>query len=72
VGDTLDTHRSSLRTFCEPACDTTDEVDLNRSLRGSTLDTHRSSLRTFCELACDTTGEVDLKRSLHLEHVGYS
>jgi hypothetical protein len=51
VGDTLVTRRSSLRTFCEPACDTTGEVDLKRPLRGSTLDTHRSSLWKFCEPA---------------------
>jgi hypothetical protein len=34
VGDSLDTHRSSLQTVCELACDTTSEVDLKRPLRG--------------------------------------
>jgi hypothetical protein len=33
VGDMLDTRRSSLRTFCEPACDATGEIDLKRLLR---------------------------------------
>jgi hypothetical protein len=33
VGDTLDACRSSLRTFCEPACDMTGKVDLNSPLR---------------------------------------
>jgi hypothetical protein len=31
-GSTLDTHTPSLRTFCEPACYTTGEVDLQRTL----------------------------------------
>jgi hypothetical protein len=34
MGDTLDGHRSSLLTFCVPACDTTGDVDLKVLLRG--------------------------------------